>query len=294
MLSADEFVEYIARGLLAEDALWRGDTRTAVTEVEATIKAVERHDGGYHGPDMIRVAAVGLAALADEAAAARLSGDSDGASVAVERAGDLIEIARAGAANVRMPGFALGVDGRGWLARAEAEWSRVCGRNDPAAWQLVVDAFGPAFGYETARSRWRLAEALAEAGDRDAARVQWGLAIKTADQLRAAPLLAALADLGRRARLAPALGAHHGAHGLAAAASAGRLSSLTGRELEVLRLLAAGHSNREIAAELFISPKTASVHVSNILAKLNAASRTEAAAIAHRDGLSSRLGQASP
>jgi len=57
---------------------------------------------------------------------------------------------------------------------------------------------------------------------------------------------------------------------------------LTGRELEVLRLVAAGRSNREIAAALVISPKTASVHVSNILAKLGAASRTEAAVKAHQ------------
>ena len=57
---------------------------------------------------------------------------------------------------------------------------------------------------------------------------------------------------------------------------------LTGRELEVLRLVAAGLGNREIAAELFISPKTASVHVSNILGKLGVASRGEAAATAHR------------
>ena len=63
-------------------------------------------------------------------------------------------------------------------------------------------------------------------------------------------------------------------------------ASLTSREREVLRLLAAGRSNREIAAVLFITPKTASVHVSNILGKLGAASRTEAAAIAHREGVS--------
>jgi DNA-binding NarL/FixJ family response regulator len=60
---------------------------------------------------------------------------------------------------------------------------------------------------------------------------------------------------------------------------------LTSREREVLRLIAAGRSNREIASVLFIAPKTASVHVSNILGKLGAASRTEAAAIAHREGL---------
>jgi len=52
----------------------------------------------------------------------------------------------------------------------------------------------------------------------------------------------------------------------------------------VLGLLARGNSNKEIGAELFISPKTVSVHVSNILGKLGAASRTEAAAIAHREG----------
>jgi DNA-binding NarL/FixJ family response regulator len=57
---------------------------------------------------------------------------------------------------------------------------------------------------------------------------------------------------------------------------------LTARELEVLRLVAAGRSNREIAGELFISAKTASVHVSNILSKLGATSRGEAAAAAHR------------
>ena len=69
------------------------------------------------------------------------------------------------------------------------------------------------------------------------------------------------------------------------ASSAPGILGLTAREVEVLRLVAAGRSNRDIAAELFISAKTASVHVSNILAKLNAASRTEAAAIAHRAGL---------
>lgn len=62
---------------------------------------------------------------------------------------------------------------------------------------------------------------------------------------------------------------------------------LTEREREVLTLLAAGRSNTEIGQALFISNKTASVHVSNILAKLDATSRTEAAAIAHQAGLAS-------
>jgi len=153
-----------------------------------------------------------------------------------------------------------------------------------------VATFGPGFVYEAARSRWRLAAALAEAGDRAAARAEWLLAARVAEELGARPLQAALADLGRRARIGdPARpagdldalgdGAAHGPGGR------GPLAGLTDREREVLRLLATGQSNREIGAELFISPKTASVHVSHILAKLNAASRTEAAAIAHKAGL---------
>lgn len=59
---------------------------------------------------------------------------------------------------------------------------------------------------------------------------------------------------------------------------------LTSRELEVLTAVAAGHTNREIAEELFISVKTASVHVSNILRKLDVKGRQDAARIAHRLG----------
>ncbi|WP_446041949.1 helix-turn-helix domain-containing protein, partial [Streptomyces sp. SID1121] len=61
-----------------------------------------------------------------------------------------------------------------------------------------------------------------------------------------------------------------------------RALGLTPREQDVLRLVAAGHTNRRIAEELYISPKTASVHVSNILGKLGVSGRTEAAATAHR------------
>jgi len=55
--------------------------------------------------------------------------------------------------------------------------------------------------------------------------------------------------------------------------------------VEVLRLLAQGRTNRQVGAELYISEKTASVHVSNILAKLGANGRTEAVAIAAQRGL---------
>ena len=197
-------------------------------------------------------------------------------------AAELIDIARGGAAFPKRPKFILGPEGRGWLARAEAEYQRAAGDNDPRAWQAVLDAFGPAYAYEIARTRWRLAEALAEAGRRDEAEQQWRQAAQTADRLGAKPLRRVLDDLARRARIGTAPDLPDGTV----------LASLTSREREVLRLIAAGRSNREIASVLFIAPKTASVHVSNILGKLGAASRTEAAAIAHREGLAGPAGLA--
>src|SRR5690242_3284757 len=280
---AEKFSEYIARGLLAEHALWQGDAATALAEVTACIKVQLERLSGYT-PQLIRVAAIGLSAQADRATQARLSGDEAGAGVAVSGARELIETARQGAAYPRRPNWALGVDGRAWLARAEAEWRRAQGDNDPAAWQAVLETFGPAFVYEGARSRWRLAEALLEAGRRDEAQHEWQQALDTAERLGARPLLAALTDLGRRGRL----GRGHERPG----GQMNPLGGLTAREQEVLRLLAAGRTNREIASELFIAPQTASVHVSNILAKLGAASRTEAAAIAHAEGIGLPAGRA--
>jgi DNA-binding CsgD family transcriptional regulator len=282
---AENFSAFIGRGLLAEHALWHGDTATALAEVAACIESEIDYLGGY-GPPLIRVAAVGLAAQADRAAQARAVGDEAAAAAAVDGARTLIETARQGAAFPRRPNSVLGVDGRAWLARAEAEWLRAQGRNDPAAWYAVLTTFGPAFAYEAARSRWRLAESLLETGRRDEAQHEWEQAIETADRLGARPLLAALTALGRRGRLSRDLDRP--------GSQVSMLGGLTAREHEVLRLLAAGRSNREIATELFIAPKTASVHVSNILAKLGAASRTEAAAIAHAEGVGLPAGRAHP
>jgi DNA-binding CsgD family transcriptional regulator/tetratricopeptide (TPR) repeat protein len=272
-LATDQLAAYIARGLLAEDAYWAGDLQGAVALVRATIEAASAGNGDDPGPQVIRPAAVGVAALADQARLARAAGEPTDALVTEAQA--LTELARSGVGTKRRAAAALGVDGRGWLARAEAELRRAAGDNDPENWRTEIETFGPAFVYETARGRWRLAEALAEAGDRDEAQRQWQLAAATADELGATRLRAALADLGRRARL--------GAGSRAVPGSP--LASLTSRELEVLRSLAAGRTNREIAGELFISDKTVSVHVSNILAKLGAGSRTAAAAIAHDNGL---------
>jgi DNA-binding CsgD family transcriptional regulator len=274
-MATDSLAEYIAEGLFAEDAYWSGDLAGALTAVKATIGAATAWGGDEYGPQVIRPAAIGIAALADRARLARAAGQAANALVA--EASDLAEIARQGTNSKRRAAGAIGVDGRGWLARAEAELRRAADDNAPDNWRIVVDAFGPGFVYETARSRWRLAEALAEAGDRDEAQSQWQLAVTAADELGATRLRAALADLGRRARLGPG----------SRAVAGSPLSVLTGRELEVLQALSIGRSNREIAAELFISGKTVSVHVSNILAKLGATSRTQAAAIAHDNGIRS-------
>ena len=272
--SAHAFDEFIARGLLAEHALWHGDTEQALAEARAAIDLSVEPSWGY-SPSAIRPAAVALSARADRAAQARAAGDEESANAELIAAGELRQIAREGAAFRKRPKFVLGPEGRGWLARAEAEYRRASGDNDPQAWQAVLGEFGPDYVYEIARTRWRLAEALAEAGRRDEAAEQWRQAVQTADGLGARPLRRALDDLARRARIGTA--EHHGDGEV--------LAALTSREREVLRLIAAGRSNREIASVLFIAPKTASVHVSNILGKLGAASRTEAAAIAHREGL---------
>ncbi|HEY1626746.1 MAG TPA: AAA family ATPase [Streptosporangiaceae bacterium] len=266
------FEVYIARSLLAEHYLWRGDPARGLAEAEAALGRTDDF-GVCDNPMGIRPAAIGVTACADLAVQARIAGEDPTAYI--EQAEQLVAIARAGAAYVKRPRFVLGPEGRGWLARAEAEFRRAVGDNDPANWQAVIEAFGLVYVYEVARTRWRLAEALAESGRRDEAAVPWRLAMEAAERLGAKPLRAALDDLARRARFSG-----HAEDGSVTVAG------LTSREREVLRLITAGRSNKEIAAALFIAPKTASVHVSNILGKLGAGSRTEAAAIAHRDGIS--------
>jgi DNA-binding CsgD family transcriptional regulator len=140
-----------------------------------------------------------------------------------------------------------------------------------AAWEAIGQP------YPQAETLLRAAEAAMAQGDRDRASARLRRAAPLADRLRLGPLGDDIARLSRRVRPSD----DRAADGGIPASSQGPLG-LTAREFEVLHLVAAGRSNREIAGELFISAKTASVHVSNILAKLNVGSRTEAAATAHR------------
>ncbi|MDQ0686439.1 DNA-binding CsgD family transcriptional regulator/tetratricopeptide (TPR) repeat protein [Streptomyces achromogenes] len=178
-----------------------------------------------------------------------------------------------------------------WRAHAlwlHAELARAEGRNDPDDWAEVVAAFEcldrP---YDLARARHRMAEALLASGgdaERDRAAELLRLAHAVAAHLGARPLADAVALLGRRARLSRSTAA--GPPDIPAGPGDPIAAlGLTSRERDVLRLVSAGRTNRQIAEELFISPKTASVHVSNILSKLDVSGRGEAAAVAHRLGL---------
>ena len=147
-----------------------------------------------------------------------------------------------------------------------------------AAWDEAAAAWdGLGEPYPLGEVLLHAAEAALACGDRDGAAERLQRAAPLAATLGAHPLGEQIAILARRARIR--LAAEDGSDAVGGN-GAGELG-LTERELEVLRLVAAGRSNREIAGELFISPKTASVHVSNILGKLGVANRGEAAAKAH-------------
>jgi DNA-binding CsgD family transcriptional regulator len=222
----------------------------------------------------------GLSVEADRAEQARAAGDTAALADATAVGRALLERVRADAKQAHGTHLAHDVHVRGRHAKAEAEWTRLRGRSDPARWQAAVDAFSYGNVYAVARCQWRLAEALAGAGDRDQATAAARAAHATATSLGAAPLRTALEDLARRGRLDLGVGLP----------TQRRLAGLTPRELEVLRLLVEGRSNRQIAEQLFISGKTASVHVTNLLAKLGVHSRLEAAALARRLGLEQPAG----
>jgi len=239
---------------------------------------LDRHDLScaaplYAWPLLVALAHAGLAALHPAPGARGPAGDRAGER-AGERAAALLERLRIIAGKLETFGpmqrayqltfAAQGQTGtlrRGGPAAPRAAWDEAA-----AAWEALGQP------YPTAAALLQAAEAALADGDREAAAERLRRAAPLADRLRAGPLSGEIGALARRARIS--LTGGPGEPG------PDRLG-LTDREFEVLRLVAAGRSNREIAAELFISAKTASVHVSNILGKLGAASRGEAAARAH-------------
>ncbi|MEG8275077.1 helix-turn-helix transcriptional regulator [Streptomyces sp. AHA2] len=267
----DWMATLVAGIVLTDAAALRRDPEEAVRWARSTVAALT-DEAGTRPDAAVRLAALALAAVSDAAAEARLTGDAAGERRWVATATELVELARdiAGHGEDAAP---QGPEGQAWLARAEAEWLRAASGPDPAAWSRAVAAFGYGDVYERTRCRLRHAEALVAAGRREEAVAQAREVRQSADRLGAVPLREQVDALVRRGRLshAPEAGDRAGA--------------LTAREQDVLRLLARGRSNRQIGEELFISGKTASVHVSNILAKLGASSRGEAVAVAYREGL---------
>jgi DNA-binding CsgD family transcriptional regulator len=249
---------------LAEIALWRDEPAQARALVSRGLDQVRGSEDLLYGP-----ALYAMGARVEAEAAQRVGGDER--SRAVESARRLLGELESLLESHRPPPSALAhrEAARAEAARAEGrdselEWSRAT-----AAWQRVGAV------YPATYARWRQAEAvLREGGPRSEAAETLRAAHADAGELGAELVRGELEGLARRARVdvgesgAPESPlAEHG---------------LTARELEVLALVGEGLTNRQIAAKLFISPKTASLHVSRILAKLGVSNRTQAADVAHR------------
>jgi DNA-binding CsgD family transcriptional regulator len=267
-------------GGLAEVALWDGrlaDARAAVADGLETLATAEEP---YWVTELCRTGLAVAAALAEQARARHADAEEQAAR---ELAAGLVERARAAVAAPNVVPTPAVEANRG---TAEAEWSRGTGPSDPERWADSGHAW-EALGYpwQAGYARWRQAEALlAQGASRPDAAAALARARTLAGGLGARPLTAAIDALSRRARIELPVPAGEGAPDGPAQEPATVTDELglTPREREVLALVADGRTNRQIAEALFISDKTASVHVSNILAKLGVANRGEAAAVAHR------------
>jgi DNA-binding CsgD family transcriptional regulator len=258
----------------AELALWQGRPEEGAKLVREALDWAVRV-GGQWVLVNIRLGALGTALYADLAERAARRKDEAERRAAVEEGERLVELARKTAEFGRPRTGALGPEGMAWLARAEAEESRLHGASDPELWAAAVDAFSYGAVYEQAICRWRLGEALLGAERREDATKALRAADEVATRLDARPLRDALRKLARRGRVALTDGV----------VPREALDPFTPRERSVLKLVALGRTNRQVGDELFISEKTVSVHLSRIMAKLGATRRAEAVAIAYDRGL---------
>jgi DNA-binding CsgD family transcriptional regulator len=256
--------------LRTELALWMGNASLALDEVLTMLKALEGTDGPGAAGNLFML---GIRACADLAEA----GDTDEATSAFDELVGLRSRARSDPFAGPVPKTATAA-GELWTA----EQSRLLRRSDPDAWSHAAVAWHllrrP---HRRAYALYRQAEAMLADHTMHAAAepVLRSAAVAGSGH---EPLMREIRQLARRARIsltdADAPKPQAGPIGLAK-------FGLTERELAVLRLLAQGHTNAEIGRMLFISPKTASVHVTNILRKLGAGSRVQAATTAERAGL---------
>lgn len=165
-------------------------------------------------------------------------------------------------------------------AMCSAEDARITPGADPDIWRGVADLLdGLGQPYPGSYARLRSAEALLSGRRTENGAADLRRAAELAAGLRAGPLLTEIGEVAHRARIeVPALGAV-GAVGHAPVAVDGPLARLTDREREVLEVLADGATNKQIAARLFITPKTVGAHLASVFAKLDVTNRTSAAAV---------------
>jgi DNA-binding CsgD family transcriptional regulator len=262
----------------ADLALWAGRPADALGEARRVLAQ-------YTAPDLTifcgRLLALAMRACADLAEQARARRDHASTSSAQTAAGEIASWVdqMAGAPFADHPFVAtIPAERATW----RAERTRLEGDSDPVAWSIAAKTWEALeCPHLTGYAWWRSAEAqLATDLPRAAAANALRLAAAAADGH--APLLAQIRTLAQRARIP--LGPPPDAVSAAPQKSATPYG-LTERELAVLRLLTAGCTNTQIGAELFISPRTAGVHVTNILRKLGVANRVQAAALAERAGL---------
>jgi DNA-binding CsgD family transcriptional regulator/tetratricopeptide (TPR) repeat protein len=288
------FVETAAEALsaLAEAALARANPGAALALVEEGLGVLEPTDDL---PWRAHLSALGLRASADLAERSQARREPQLAVVASSAANEHLERLRAA-----LDGRLVEDGGVDDLLRAKAAWgfaeaSRGFGDPGPELWAAAAPAlFSVGESHLAAYCRYRGAEAaLHGPGDRARAERSLRESRAWAAMVGAEPLRRDVDGLARRARLDvtsveavpgafPASGVRRPRQGPASAA--GDPYGLSPREREVLALLVDGRTNREIGASLFISEKTASVHVTHILDKLGVTSRGAAAALAARGG----------
>jgi DNA-binding CsgD family transcriptional regulator/tetratricopeptide (TPR) repeat protein len=264
----------------AEASLWAGRPGGALAEIRRTLALIQT-------PDLAiscgRLLTAGMRACADLAGQARARRDQPAAAAAAAAADSLASwVGQVGRAPFTDHPYVAAIPAE--RATWDAERTRLAHPGDPEAWAAAAKAWQDlGCPHRAAYAWWRQAQAQLDAGQPAAA---------AAGPLRAAagaadghtPLLAGIRALAERARI-PLQPQAAGAPAAPPPAKVSIPYGLTGRELAVLRLLAAGRTNAQIGAELYISPKTAGVHVSNILRKLGVSGRTQAAALAERAGL---------
>jgi DNA-binding CsgD family transcriptional regulator len=263
---------------VAEVALWAGRPDEALGEVQRVLDILEDTSWAFLCGWLL---ALGMRACADLAEQATAHRDDNTVQAALAAADDLASwVGRAGGVSFADHPFVASIPAV--RASWDAEHSRAAGSSNAELWSGATERW-EALGYRhrAGYARWRQAEALLATshGRGTAATV---LSTAAAQAREHVPLTTAIQDLARRARIDLSAPAEPVPQNEPAAA---RAFGLTDRELDVLRLLGQGKTNPEIAAALFISPRTAGVHVTHILRKLDATTRVQAATIAERAGL---------